>query len=364
MIFSTPPITALLRRKLDELDSLWLELTRGGSGSSIWLGSLRRSVRASNVAASTSIEGFSVDRSEVGSIVGNTAVDDEALVNRMAVACYSRAMDHVGVLASDAHFRWLDRVVLDLHFDACYFQRDRSPGHWRTTPISVTGPDGGLDYTGPDPDKVPELMGEVIDSLERDDDSDHVAVRAAMAHLNVISVHPFRDGNGRISRIVQSLVLARGGLTSPEFNSIEGFLADHTKEYYAALRDTQGGRFQPERNASGWVAFCLDAHLAQARARLVQLDAAAKRWELLDTLVHQQGWPDRLAIALEQAIVGGVDRAKYASEADISLATASSDLRRLIDADLVTQRGRGRSTRYEASTRLREYLDTEQSDTT
>ena len=45
----------------------------------------------------------------------------------MAVSCYARAMDHVGVMAQDPSFRWLDRVILDLHFDACYFQRDKDP---------------------------------------------------------------------------------------------------------------------------------------------------------------------------------------------------------------------------------------------
>ena len=67
-------------------------------------------------------------------------------------------------------------------------------------------------------------MDEVVEWLEHGDLDAHVAVRAAMAHLHVVSVHPFRDGNGRISRIVQSLVLARQGLLAPEFSSIEEYL--------------------------------------------------------------------------------------------------------------------------------------------
>ena len=53
-------------------------------------------------------------------------------------------MDHVGTMAIDPSFRWLDRVILDLHFDACHFQRDKDPGLWRTGPIGVTAPDGSL----------------------------------------------------------------------------------------------------------------------------------------------------------------------------------------------------------------------------
>jgi hypothetical protein len=57
-------------------------------------------------------------------------------------------------------------------------------------------------------------------------------------------------------------------------------------------------------------------------------------------LVKRRGWPDRLVIALEQSLFGGVDRASYAAEADVSPQTASNDLRRLLDAGFVVQRGK------------------------
>ena len=49
----------------------------------------------------------------------------------MALSCYARAMDHVGVMSEDSTFRWVERVVLDLHFDACYFQKDKDPGRYQ-----------------------------------------------------------------------------------------------------------------------------------------------------------------------------------------------------------------------------------------
>jgi Fic family protein len=70
-----------------------------------------------------------------------------------------------------------------------------------------------------------------------------------MSHLHVVSVHPFRDGNGRISRIVQSLVLGREGLLSPEFSSIEEYVGHNTRQYYAVLRRVHGGSYEPERDA-------------------------------------------------------------------------------------------------------------------
>jgi Fic family protein len=272
----------------------------------------------------------------------------------MALSCYARAMDHVSAMAIDPTFRWLDRVILDLHFDACGFQRDRSPGLWRTGPIGITASDGSLAYEGPDAGQVPGLMGGVVNWLEEGDLDAHVVIRAAMAHLHVVSVHPFRDGNGRISRIVQSLVLAREGLVSPEFASIEEYLAENTPAYYAALNKAHGTRYEPQSSdAADWVEFCVDAHLSQARRRLEQIEEAGARWTHIEALVAERSWPDRLAIALEQSLVGGADRAGYCAEASISQATASADFRRLLDADLVTQQGRGRATRYQAADALR-----------
>ena len=353
MIFKIPRLEQPLLDKLDELEALRHTLERGMQTRSRWMGSLRRQVRANSIESSTSIEGFSVSPEEALALTSGRLIAEPGDDNRQAVACYSRAMDHVGTMAVDPEFRWLDRVILDLHFDACYFQRDKDPGLWRPGPIGVTGADGSLEYRGPDAGNVVGLMEEVLSWLAEGDLEADVFVRAAMAHLNVISVHPFRDGNGRIARIVQSLVLARGGLGSPEFFSIEEYLGGHTRDYYAALRETQGGSYQPDRDATRWIAFCLDAHVAQAQRRLAQIEEAAARWQRLEDLVSQRGWPDRVVIALEQSLLGGTDRSRYADEADVSPATASADLRRLLDAGLVEQRGRARSSSYVAGNELR-----------
>jgi Fic family protein len=264
-------------------------------------------------------------------------------------------MDHVGVMSDgdDPVFRWLDRVVLDLHFDACYFQKNKDPGRYRRGGIEVTSPSGGTAYIGPPAEDVPALISETIDWLDHGDPDAHLIVRAAMAHLHLISIHPFRDGNGRISRILQSLVLARGGLLAPEFVTIEEYLGRNSAAYYATLEEVQGGTYQPERDATPWVRFCVAAHLEQARLRLSQLADAGKRWAYLETLIDRRGWPDRLAIALEQSLFQGTDRATYTAEADVSTPTATNDLRRLRDAELIVQQGRGRATRYTASARLR-----------
>jgi Fic family protein len=358
VIYSGPRITKALRKQLAELAELRDALGHEVRTPARWMGSLRREVRATSIGSSTSIEGFSVSPAEALALISGREPAEQGEEGRQAVSCYARAMDHVGTMAIDPTFGWSDRVILDLHFDACHFQRDKDPGLWRTGPIGVTAPDGSLEYVGPDAEDVVGLMGEVVSSLiEGESDAGlDLVVRAAMAHLNVISVHPFRDGNGRVSRIVQSLVLAREGLASPEFFSIEEYLGSHTQEYYAALREAQGGSYQPDRDASGWVTFCVEAHIAQARARLAQIKAAAARWSHLEGLVAERGWPERLVIALEQSLAGGTSRGPYGEEADVSPATASGDFRRLMDAGLVVQRGSGRNVSYVAADGLE--LDT------
>lgn len=355
MLFATPKESRALKAELKELDDLRDRLGDAVGVPGPWLGQLRRDAFTDSVESSVSIEGFSVPAGEAAALVVGDAQPDPGDEDAFAVSSYARAMDHVGTLAIDPYFAWSERVIKDLHFDACLFQRDRSPGLWRTGPILVTGagPDAPPAYVGPDGDAVPHLMGEVVGWLNEGDLDAHVVVRAAMAHLHVVSVHPFRDGNGRISRIVQSLVLAREGLLAPELSSIEGHLARHTADYYGVLQQVQGGGYRPQRDAGPWVRFCVEAHIAQARRRLDQVAAATARWTALERLTDERGWPDRLVIALQQSFFDGVERAAYAREAEVSLATATNDLRRLLDAGLVVQHGRTRSIRYRASDALR-----------
>jgi Fic family protein len=354
VLFATPPTSKPLAAQLEELNGLRKRLGGQAGIAGPWLGTLRRQWRASSAESSIEIEGFRVPMEETVAVASGQVPADADDKDRMALSCYARAMDHVGVMADDPVFRWVDRVILDLHFDACYFQKNEDPGRYRRSGIEVTSPGGGPPaYVGPSYEQVPELMGEFVEWLDHGDSTSHVVVRAAMAHLHLVSLHPFRDGNGRISRIVQSLVLAREGVLAPEFVSIEEYLGHNADGYFATLQEVQGGRYQPERDAAPWVRFCVEAHLEQARRRLDQLAEASACWSFLEGLVESRSWPDRLVIALEQSLFQGVDRASYTAEADVSDPTASNDLRRLVDAGLVVQQGRGRVTRYVASEALR-----------
>jgi len=356
MLFATPTSTEL-RDELERFGALRDRLGGQAQAAGPWLGALRRQWLASSAESSIEIEGFHVPADERVALTSGRRQPDPGDRDRMALACYARAMDHVGAMCDDPAFRWLDRVLLDLHFDACWFQKGARPGRYRSGGVEVTSAGGGPPaYVGPPAEQVPALVDELVAWLEHGDRDAHLLVRAAMAHLHLVSIHPFRDGNGRLSRIVQSLVLARGGLLAAELVSIEEYLGRNTAAYYATLQQVQAGSYRPERDATPWVQLCVRAHVEQARRRLEQLSEAARRWATLERLVERRGWPDRLVIALEQSAFEGVERSSYASEAEISAVTASADLRRLLDAGLLARTGRGRATRYLASELLRAEL--------
>ena len=358
MIFTTPSDTQALTRDLAELDSLRERLGSEAGVAGPWLGSLRRQWRAASAESSIEIEGFRVPRGErIGVASGEVPMDPDD-EDRMALSCYARAMDHVGVMSTDPVFHWLDRVILDLHFDACYFQKDKDPGRYRTGGNEVTNPRGGPPaYVGPPAEDVADLMREVVDWLGRVARIPTSRFAPPWPTCTWCRCIRFATVMVESPRIVQSLVLARGGLLAPEFLSIEEYLGRNTDAYYAALQKVQGGRYQPDRDASPWVRFCVRAHIEQARDRLRQLAEAGDRWSVLEELVETRSWPDRLVVALEQSLFGGVDRASYAAEAEISPATASNDLRRLLDGGLVVQEGSGRTTRYVASDNVRAKLE-------
>ena len=76
--------------------------------------------------------------------------------------------------------------------------------------------------------------------------ADDPLVRGAMAHLNLVMIHPFRDGNGRMARALQTMVLAQDQVVEPTFSSIEEWLGNNTQDYYDVLAATGHGAWPPE----------------------------------------------------------------------------------------------------------------------
>jgi Fic family protein len=198
-------------------------------------------------------------------------------------------------------------------------------------------------------------MHELVTGLEADDGFSPI-VRAAMAHLNLVLIHPFSDGNGCMSRCLQSLVLARENIIDPVFSSIEEYLGRNTQPYYDVLAEVGGGSWQPHRDPSPWVRFCLTAHLRQARTTLQRIKDSERLWEELGAVVRAAGITERTVDALYDAAIGfRVRNATYrATRGDeISEQAAGRDLRQLAAADLLTPVGEKRGRYYVASPQIR-----------
>jgi hypothetical protein len=325
-IYPAPAKSAVLLKRLDELDELRRYLAQHlGDSAEPWTGALRRLAAAEAAVGSTSIEGYGASLEDTVEILAGRHPSSTSDETQRIIAAYAQAMDRVAVLADDRRFEWSPQTV------------GRDP------------------YRPPPSSEVPTLVAEMTTWLGSGDLARHPVVRGAMAHLNLVSIHPFRDGNGRVARIVQSLVLAKEGLLRPELVSIEPYLGRHTREYYGALEEAQGPAFDPRRDASAWVEFCIEAHVFEATERRRWLETAFARHTFCERLARAQGYPDRFVLALDQALLGlPITNADYRREADVASPTAVQDLQRLRRDGWLDQEGGGRSVRYIADRKLQE----------
>ena len=327
-----------------------------------WLGPVRKVLAARAIQGSNSIEGYDVSVEDaVAALEGDEPSPESSEESWLAVGSYRRAMTYVLQLAGDAHFAYSASLLRSLHFMMTEYDLDASPGLWRPGPIWVRNDSTGeVVYEGPENDLVPDLIEALVDQLRTESDV-RATVRAAMAHLNLVMIHPFRDGNGRMARCLQTLVLAREGILVPEFCSIEEYLGRNTQSYYDILGEVGRGSWHPGNDARPWIRYCLQAHYVQAASVLRRVRESEKTWEFLESEVDAASLPDRAIEALFDASLSlKVKNSSYRSAVargwgEISNQTATTDLRQMVDAGLLTKHGAKRGTFYRAAPRLTEF---------
>ena len=316
-----------------------------------WTFGLRKFLTADAVAASNSIEGFRVSTQDVQDLMDGERDVDVSDENREETLAYQRMMTYVQSLHDVADFQYSKGLLNALHWmlQGHRHTRRKPAGQWRAGPVYVTDPrDPQLAaYTAPDAAAIPELTAELVDWLNAGDDA-HPLIRAAMAHLHLVSIHPWTDGNGRMSRSLQTLLIAREGVLAPEFSSIEAWLGrpGNTWEYYRELQ-RRGATYQPDQDVSSWIRFNLTAYHQQAQTVQHRMDRAAAVWELLATFVGNAGWDERVLSALhEVAVAGRIRRARYEQAEGLSLQQAQRELRDLVTGGLLAPVGRTRARYY------------------
>ncbi|MER7244332.1 Fic family protein [Kribbella sp. NPDC000426] len=352
-IFSTPDPDLEDQEVLEQIYTYRSELADVLRVPRRWVGGLRRSMLARAIQGSNSIEGYDVALDDAAA-----ALDDEEALSAdertfAEIRGYRQALGYVLAMAKDTDFRLDVSAVRGMHFMMLGHDLTKSPGSYRPGAVYVHDETTGENvYEGPLADEVPALVGELMADLARDDTSDPL-IRAAMAHLNLVMIHPFRDGNGRMARALQTLVLSRGGIGEPAFSSIEEWLGSNTEDYYRVLAATGAGGWHPDRSAALWVKFNLRAHHIQAQTVRRRYREAGKLWQLFDEVIDEFGLPERVADELFDASLGfRMRRSTYVRRAGIEERTASRDLAKLTELELLQAVGETKGRHYVMGGRL------------
>jgi Fic family protein len=362
MVYEFPELGVEEEIALAKIDNLRKELRHYVAEPRRWVGSVRRMLAARAIQGSNSIEGYNVSVEDAVAAIEDDEPSDARTEDWHAVMGYRRAMTYVLQLAEDEHFELSAHLLRSLHFMMAEYDLEASPGLWRQGPIWIRNDaTGEVVYEGPDAEAVPGLVDELVVQLALYQDVPPI-VRGAMAHLNLVMVHPFRDGNGRMSRCLQTLVLARDKILAPAWCSIEEYLGANTQRYYDVLAKVGEGEWSPENDARRWVRFCLEAHYIQAMSVLRRVRESERMWSDLEALLEsRRDLPERSIQGLFDATLGlRVRNASYRSvlkrfgAEEVSHQVATSDLRALVEAGLLKQHGKKRGTYYVADEPLNE----------
>lgn len=361
MLFETPLLDQREHEVLERIDALKEKLRWQLHEPRRWIGSLRRLSFARAIQGSNSIEGYDAKLDDAAAVaMGEEPLDTDA-ETRLALEGYRDAMTYVLQLAGEEDFDYSTQLLKSLHFMMTNYSLKNRPGLWRAGAVYVRKEETGeIVYEGPDIDEVPKLMQELVAGLTVGSEGSPPLIRASMAHLSLVMIHPFRDGNGRMARCLQSLVLARSGVLAPVFMSIEEYLGRNIQQYYDVLAEVGQGSWQPSNDARPWIRFTLKAHLSQAMTLLRRVRESERMWVELERITEHYGLPARTMNVLFDAAVGlRVRNSTYRAglkEADeeITEQTASRDLKQLVDLDLLVARGERRGRFYIAGPQITE----------
>ena len=358
MIYEVPQLSFEEDAALARIDDLWSQLRYYVAEPRRWVGSVRRVLGARAIQGSNSIEGYNVSVEDALAAVEGEDPTDAQSEDWRAVLGYRRALTYVLQMSHDTHFQYTPDVIKSLHFMMAEYTLDASPGLWRAGPIWVRNDaTGDIVYEGPDYEQVPLLVDELVGQLAGGGSTPPL-VRAAMAHLNLVMIHPFRDGNGRMGRCLQTLVLTREQILPKDLSSIEEYLGSNTDTYYRVLAAVGQGKWNPGNDARPWMRFCLEAHYIQGLSVLRRIRESEHIWRELDELREAHRLPERSLAALFDATIGlKVRNASYRAQLDgweegISGQVATDDLRAMVTAGLLSKLGEKRGTYYEATQRL------------
>lgn len=307
-----------------------------------------------DVVKSSEIEGELLDKDQVRSSIArrlgmNVAglIPSDKNVDGVVEMMLDATQHYSKILDSERLFGW----------HACLFPTGRSGlyrivvGQWRRNtrddPMQVVSGGMGKEkvhFQAPDSDRLPEEMARFLSWFNEDMGIDPI-LKAGVAHLWFVTIHPFEDGNGRISRAIADLQLARADNSSQRYYSMSSQIRQERSQYYTILEKTQSGSLDITEWLY-WFLQCLERAIDASDSILGLVMRKAKLW----TMPVSQTFNHRQRLMLNKLIdgfKGKLTSSKWAKIARCSQDTAARDIQDLIAKGILTKdTAGGRSTNY------------------
>ena len=317
---------------------------------------LRQDIVAISTHFSTKIEGNPLSLAQVSAVLRGEQIA-AAPESKQEVVNYAEALDFVRDVAGQTNTLLTLDTISSIHYLLTKGLRPHhTPGQFRTGQNYVVDATTSRPvYVPPLPEQVRPLMRELLSWLDSEGLRLKPVLRASLVHLNVAAIHPFNDGNGRIARLLEALIMHRAGERYFQLISLEEYPGIHTQAYYAALSRSLGSAYNPANaDISPWFEYALEAHAQQGLA------AAARVHSMHDVA---SGLVQEFSIDRSDATVftvARVDRpitnALYRQVTGASAQGATRRLNNLVAAGLLIPVGRGRTAAYLPTPRALEVM--------
>ncbi len=337
----TPELLAILS-EIDEFKGAWRAL---GTLAPDRLVALRRVATIESIGSSTRIEGSKLSDSDVERLLGKLDIKKFETRDEQEVAGYADVMEMI--FHSWQEIPMTENHIKQLHRDLLRYSKkdERHRGEYKTLRNDVGAFDSegkmiGVVFETATPFDTPARMSELISWLQevREVGRMHPLLIVAVFIVTFLEIHPFQDGNGRLSRILTTLLLLQAGYAYVPYSSLESIVENSKEGYYLALRQTQGTIRTEDPNWQPWLMFFMRS-LQQQKRRL------SKKVE----------WENNAIAALPELAVkildyvrdhGRVTTRDMVREYDASPNTLKSTFSSLVKKGLLVRHGGGRSTWY------------------
>lgn len=328
--------------RIDEFKGAWKALGRLAPDR---LSALRRVATVESVGSSTRIEGARLTNSQVDALLRGIQVHSFRSRDEQEVAGYAEAMELIfgswrEISLTENHIRQIHGILLK-HSD----KDQRHRGQYKTLPnhVEAFDPDGrtlGVIFETATPFDTPRMMESLVadtNALLAGGDHHPLLVIASFV-VRFLAIHPFQDGNGRLSRALTTLLLLRAGYEYVPYSSMERVVEDNKDAYYLALRTAQVSLDKGETGLPAWVDFFLKCLDRQIEALEGKLDAE-RALTSLPVLSHQL-----LEFARDHGTLTLADALKITGA---NRSTVKYHLRNMVEQGLLSMQGRARGTWYE-----------------